>query len=73
MNRRRLAREVLLDAAAVVGAVCILIALAHAVLGSSLLVFRSGSMAPAISTGSLAVAVERPVSGVSPGDVVRVV
>ena len=73
MNRRRLAREVLLDAAAVVGAVCILIALAHAVLGSSLLVFRSGSMAPAISTGSLAVAVERPVSGVSPGDVVSVV
>lgn len=73
MSRRRLVREVLLDAAAVVGAVCILVMLAHAVLGTTLLVFRSGSMAPAIPTGSLAVAVERPVSEVSSGDVVSVV
>lgn len=70
---RRLLREVLLDAAAVLGSVCILVALAHSVVGANLLVFRSGSMSPAIGTGALALTLDRPLSEVAPGDVASVV
>ncbi len=72
-SRQALGREVLLDVGAVLGLLCILAALAHTFLGVSLLAFRSGSMAPAIETGALALAVERPVADLRPGDVVSVV
>ena len=72
-SRRDLGREVLLDVGAALGLLCILAALAHALLGVTPLVFRSGSMAPAIDSGALALAVERPVADLSPGDVVSVV
>jgi signal peptidase len=70
---RRLAREVVLNAAASLGALCIVVAAASWVFGATLLVFHSGSMSPSIKSGALAVAVERPVSDLEAGDVVSVV
>jgi signal peptidase I len=70
---RRLLREVVLDAGAALGAACLVVALAHALFGARLLVFQSGSMAPAIETGALSLTVERPVDDIAPGDVVSVV
>jgi signal peptidase I len=73
VTRRELVREVVLDAAAAMGALCLVVALAHALFGTTLLVFRSGSMAPAIDTGALALAVDRPLHDLERGDVVSVV
>ena len=54
------------------GVVCIVAVLASFVFGVSLIMFKTGSMAPTIPTGSLAVVREVPASDVGPGDVVTV-
>ncbi|MDH3007065.1 MULTISPECIES: signal peptidase I [Gordonia] len=64
--------DVALSVSAVAGVVCILVALAALIFGVTPLVFRSGSMAPAIPTGSLAVARTVPATEIVPGDVVSV-
>ncbi len=71
-DTRRLAREWALNLGAVLGVLCILWTFAAAAFGLTPLVFRSGSMAPAISTGSLALAREVPSSDLQVGDVVSV-
>lgn len=58
--------------AAVLGGLCLVAALAAAVLDLRPLVFRSGSMAPSIQTGDLAVAQTVPASDLAVGDVVSV-
>jgi signal peptidase I len=68
----RRSREVALTTAAVAGALCLVLLLAGLVLGVRPLVFRSGSMAPAIDTGALALARTVPASEVHRGDVVSV-
>ena len=70
---RRSARDVLLTLGAVLGVVCILATTASAVFGVKPLVFRSGSMSPAISTGDLAIAREVDASQLERGDIVSVV
>ncbi len=62
-----------LTVAAVCGVLCMLMATAALVFGITPLVFRSGSMAPAITTGSVALAREVPATQAVPGDVVSVV
>jgi signal peptidase I len=62
----------LLDLGAGLGAVCIVAALAGTLLGVTPLVFRSGSMAPAIETGALALARTVPAADLRVGDVVSV-
>ncbi len=69
----RSARDVLLTLGAVLGVVCILATTASAVFGVKPLVFRSGSMSPAISTGDLAIAREVDASQLERGDIVSVV
>jgi signal peptidase I len=66
------ARQGLLTGGAVLGAVCILAAVAAAAFGLRPLVFLSGSMSPAIETGALAIAHQVPASSLEPGDVVSV-
>jgi signal peptidase I len=66
------ARQGLLTGGAVLGAVCILAAIAAAAFGLRPLVFLSGSMSPAIETGALGIAHEVPASSLEPGDVVSV-
>ncbi|MFI5428341.1 S24/S26 family peptidase [Aeromicrobium sp. UC242_57] len=68
----RLVREVFLTVAAVLGVVCIVATLAGLVLDVRPLVFRSGSMAPAIDTGALAVARTVDAKDLVPGDIVSV-
>lgn len=74
-NRRRVAdvvRETLLNLAAIGGAACILLTLAAVFFHITLIMFKTGSMSPAIPAGSLAVVREVPVSEVRIGDVVTV-
>ncbi|MCW2815597.1 MAG: signal peptidase [Nocardioides sp.] len=66
-------REALLWAGAAVGLVSIVAGIAVTFFGFSFLVFRSGSMSPDISTGSLALARTTEASDLRPGDVVSVV
>lgn len=77
MTRTRLihgAREVLLTLGAVLGVACILLAtVASVAFDIKPLVFRSGSMSPAIHTGDLAVAREVDASTLERGDIVSVV
>lgn len=72
-NRPRSGREIALNVGAIAGLICVLAALASLLLGIKPLVFRSGSMSPEISTGSLALAKTVPASELSVGDVVSVV
>ena len=69
----RIVREVFLTTGALLGVVCILATVAGATLGIKPLVFRSGSMSPAIHTGDLAVARSVDASSLSRGDIVSVV
>ncbi|ORI18646.1 signal peptidase I [Rhodococcus sp. 1163] len=69
---RRVLREILLTVGAISGLVCIGIALAAAIFGITPLVFRSGSMSPAIDTGALAFARSTPATELEVGDVVSV-
>jgi signal peptidase I len=68
----RLLREALLSVGAVVGVVCIVLAIGTAFFDVRPLLFRSGSMSPAITTGALAIAHEVPASELEVGDVVTV-
>ncbi len=69
----RVAREVLLTFGALLGAACLLLAAASVVLDVRPLVFRSGSMSPAISTGDLAISRTVDAADVRRGDIVSVV
>lgn len=62
-----------LNLGATAGSLCLLFAVVTLVLGLKPLVFASGSMAPAIPTGSLALAVPMQRAQVQPGQVVSVI
>lgn len=62
----------LLTLGAVLGTLCLLAALAGMMLGAKPLIFRTGSMAPAIATGSLGVSVPVAAREIKTGDVVSV-
>lgn len=62
-----------LNIGAVLGSICLLFAAMTLVFGLKPLIFASGSMGPAIPTGSLALAVAMPAAAVQPGQVVSVV
>ena len=68
----RRVRETLLTVGAVIGVLCLGWAIAMIVFGITPLVFTSGSMAPEISTGDLALARSVPASDLRRGDVVSV-
>jgi signal peptidase len=61
-----------LTLAALAGAACTALVVAGWAFGFSLVLFKTGSMSPAIPTGSLALVREVPVEDVGPGDVVTV-
>ncbi|MEJ7634284.1 signal peptidase I [Aeromicrobium sp.] len=67
------AREVFLTVGALLGVLCIIATVASFAFGFKPLVFRSGSMSPAIHTGDLAVARTVDVGSLERGDVVSVV
>lgn len=67
-----LTRELLLTAAAVFGAVCAVVVVLVVTLDLGLIVFRTGSMSPAIPTGSAALVRTLPADRVRVGDVVTV-
>lgn len=62
----------LLNLAAVGGALCIVLVILAVVFDISLILFRTGSMDPAIPQGSLAVVQEIPASDIEVGDVATV-
>ena len=66
------AREALLTGGAMLGVLCILATVAGYGFGITPLVFRSGSMSPAIHTGDLAVARTVDASSLEAGDIVSV-
>lgn len=66
---RRL-REPALNAGAVAGALCLVAVAASMLLGITPLIFRSGSMAPTIGTGALALARTVPAEQLEVGDIV---
>ena len=72
--RRALNRagDLALTLGAVVGALCIVLTLCGVLFGLRPVIFQSGSMSPAIPTGSLAMAKEVPASDLRVGDVVTV-
>lgn len=65
-------RQALLTGGAILGAVCLLAALGAVVLDVRPMVFRSGSMSPAIPTGALALVHRVDADDISRGDVVGV-
>ena len=72
-TKRRIAREVALSIGAVLGVISIVATVAALAFDVKPLVFRSGSMSPAIESGALALAREVPSSRVEAGDVVSVI
>lgn len=71
-RRHGVVREVLLNIASVLGAVCIALTLAAVLFHVTLIMFKTGSMSPTIPAGSLAVVREIPASEAKVGDVVTV-
>lgn len=69
---RRSWREFALNVGAAAGALCIVVTFVSAVFGITPLVVRSGSMSPAIPTGSLALAREVPAGQLHSGDIASV-
>lgn len=65
-------REVLLNVGAMLGVMSILLAASAMAFGITPLVFRSGSMAPAIRTGDLGIAQTAPAADLRVGDIVTV-
>ena len=65
-------RSTLLNTGAVLGGVCLVAAALCAVLGVTPIAFRSDSMAPAISSGDLALAKSVSASDIGEGDIVSV-
>lgn len=68
----RTGREIALTVGAIAGVLCIVAALATLLFGIKPLVFRSGSMAPAINTGALALAESVPADQLAIGDIISV-
>lgn len=68
----RTVRELGLTLAAVAGVACLALLLLGEVTGSTLVVFRTGSMAPTMPTGAVAVVQDVAATEVVPGDVVTV-
>lgn len=64
--------EVLLWIAALLGVICIVLVILAYAANITLIMFRTGSMAPAIPAGSVALVQEVPASDISVGDVVTV-
>jgi signal peptidase I len=62
----------LLTVGAILGALCLLVALVGIVLGAKPLVFRSGSMSPTIPTGSLGISLPVGAAEIGTGDVISV-
>jgi signal peptidase I len=71
-SRASIFREIALSAGAFVGLVCVLFALAAVFFGITPLIFRSGSMSPAIDTGALALSKKTPADEIQIGDIVNV-
>ncbi|MBY6530757.1 signal peptidase I, partial [Rhodococcus sp. BP-258] len=71
-RNRRWVRETALTIGALAGLLCVLVALSAFVFGVTPLVFRSGSMSPAIETGALALSKKTPAVDVRVGDIVNV-
>ncbi|MGL4305276.1 MAG: signal peptidase I [Mycobacteriaceae bacterium] len=69
---RSFTRELILSVGAIAGVICVISAIAALAFDVKPLIFRSGSMSPTISTGSLALAKSVPASDLSLGDVVSV-
>jgi signal peptidase len=68
----RMLREVALTGAAIAGLICIIAVAAAAFFGLSVVMFKTGSMAPTIPTGSAALVHAIPADRVRVGDVVTV-
>jgi signal peptidase I len=71
---RRLSRlqNNLLTVGAILGALCLLAALVVVLVGAKPLVFRSGSMAPAIPTGALGISIPVEAASIRTGDIISV-
>ena len=69
----RIVRETILSVAAAVGVICLIGSALMLVTGVTPVVFRSGSMAPAMPTGALALVQDRAARTVSVGDVVSTI
>ncbi|MDQ0673706.1 signal peptidase I [Pseudarthrobacter siccitolerans] len=71
---RRLSRlqNNVLTLGAVLGALCLVVAIAAVLTGAKPLVFRSGSMAPSIPTGALGISIPVEAKSISIGDVISV-
>jgi signal peptidase I len=65
-------RQGLLTGGALLGVVCILVAIGSAIFGLRPLVFQSGSMSPAIETGALAISQRVDASSLKKGQIVSV-
>jgi len=72
-SRLGLIRDLVLSLTALVGAVCLVLVLAGLAFGVHPLLFRSGSMSPAIRTGDLALARTVDAGGLKSGDIVSVI
>ncbi|QTV79245.1 signal peptidase I [Microbacterium sp. NIBRBAC000506063] len=68
----RILCELLLWCAAAAGVVCLVLVVVAYTMNITLIMFRTGSMAPAIPAGSVAVVQRVPASDISVGDVVTV-
>ncbi|KQU28060.1 MULTISPECIES: signal peptidase I [unclassified Rhodococcus (in: high G+C Gram-positive bacteria)] len=64
--------DAVLNVLALGGVVCIVLVVLSFTLNISLIMFKTGSMAPTMPTGSLAVVREVPADSVVPGDVVTI-
>lgn len=74
-SRRSIASRItdaILSVLALLGAVCIIAAIAAFACNISLIMFKTGSMSPTIPTGSLAVVKQIPASDIKVGDVTTV-
>jgi signal peptidase len=69
---RSRAKSIVLTIAGIAGALSILWLIASVVFGLSVIVFRTGSMAPTMPTGSMAITRSIPASAIRVGDVVTV-
>ena len=69
---RQMIRESALNIGALLGVICFVFAVCAVFFGITPLIFRSGSMSPAIDTGSLALARTVPASSLTVGDIVSI-
>lgn len=69
---RRIVGNCALNVGAILGSLCLVVTIIGLLFGIKPLVFVSGSMSPAITTGSLAFSIPMPVQDISAGDIVSV-